>query len=126
MKIINIILALFFALFAAVQYNDPDGFMWIVLYLATAIVSGFAAAGKYNIPVLLSGIMISVIGIFLFMPDFIDWIKGGAYSITTSMKTEEPHIELVREFLGLVIVLAVFVFHYLKAKSILRAGGDIM
>lgn len=126
MKIINIILALLFALFAAVQYNDPDGFMWIVLYLATAIVSGFAAAGKYNMPVLLFGIMVSVIGIGLFLPDFIEWIRGGADSITKNMKTEEPHIELVREFLGLVIVLVVMVFHYLKAKSILKAGGDIM
>ncbi len=126
MKIINLILTLVFALFAAVQYNDPDGFMWIVLYLATAIVSGFAVAGKYNLPVLLFGIMVCVIGIGLFLPDFIDWIKGGADSITKSMKTDEPHIELVREFLGLVIVLGTFVFHYLKAKSILKAGGDIM
>jgi len=126
MKIINLILTLLLGTFAAVQYNDPDGFMWIILYLSAAIVSGFAVAGKYNIPILMIGIMVSVIGLALFIPDFIDWVQEGASSITKTMKTEDPHIELVREFLGLAIVLTVFVFHYFKAKSILKAGGDIM
>ena len=38
-------------------------------------------------------------------------------SITGSMKAETPHIEFMREFLGLFIILAAFVFHYFQAKK---------
>ncbi|MFT5800889.1 MAG: hypothetical protein ACI956_000694, partial [Nonlabens sp.] len=38
MKITNIILGILFAIFAAVQYNDPDSWNWILLYLFVAVV----------------------------------------------------------------------------------------
>lgn len=37
-----------FALFAAVQINDPDPLRWIVIYGLTAVYSGFAGLGKLS------------------------------------------------------------------------------
>ena len=40
----------------------------------------------------------------------------GTPNIASEMKTEEPHIELVREFLGLFICVGVLIFHLLEVK----------
>ncbi|MBL0009092.1 MAG: hypothetical protein IPP25_18460 [Saprospiraceae bacterium] len=50
MKIFNIILAILFLLFAAVQFNDsPDDILfWVLVYAGVGIISAFAAFNKYN------------------------------------------------------------------------------
>ena len=42
MRIVNLALCAFMALFAAVQYNDPDGPFWMVVYAIPAILAGLA------------------------------------------------------------------------------------
>ncbi len=42
MKYLNIVLCAFMVLFAAVQYNDPDAILWIVIYLVAAVCAGVA------------------------------------------------------------------------------------
>ena len=103
MKITNIILSILFVLFAIVQYNDPDPWLWIALYLFMALISGLAAANMYPSWVIRGGMLGCVIGLGMLLPDFIDWLNTGAESITQSMKAEQPHIELTREFFGLLI-----------------------
>jgi hypothetical protein len=39
------------------------------------------------------------------LPGFINWLRMGMPTITGSMKAEEEHIEVVREFLGLFLAL---------------------
>jgi len=119
MKLINILLSLLFLLFAVVQYNDPDPWLWIFLYGYIAAISGFAALGKYNKPIIGVGIAICIAGLGFLLPDFINWFNTGAESIVESMKTEKPHIELTREFLGLGVCLLVLVFHWKKATKLL-------
>ena len=111
MKLFNIFLVILFVLFAVVQYNDPDPWAWIALYTFVAVVSGFAASGRYNRYVLLGGLAICLIWMITLVPDFISWIKMGAPTITGSMKAEEPHIELTREFLGLLVCGAALGYH---------------
>lgn len=103
MRIINIILSILFVLFAIVQYNDPDPWLWILIYLFMALISGLAAANIYPSWVIRGGMLGCVIGLGMLLPDFLDWLNTGAESITQSMKAEQPHIELTREFLGLLI-----------------------
>jgi len=103
MRITNIILAILFTIFAVVQYNDPDPWLWIAIYLFMALLSILAANRMYPSWVLRGGILGCLIGLAILLPDFIDWLSTGAESITQSMKTEQPHIELTREFLGLLI-----------------------
>lgn len=105
MRVINIILALLFALFAAFQYNDPDPWLWITIYAFIALIGIMSAVNFFPKWLIRTAIVGCLIGLGYLLPDFIDWISSGAESITETMKAEKPHIELTREFLGLFICL---------------------
>ena len=117
MKIINVLLTLLFLLFAYFQLNDPDPYIWTAIYLFIAIISAFAVAGKYFKLANFIGIGICLIWMATLVPGVIDWIKEGMPSIAASMKAETPYIEYMREFLGLFIILAAFVFHLYQSKK---------
>ena len=116
MKILNIVLVIIFVLFAAVQYNDPDPYIWIPIYLFPAAVCFYAAKGKYNKTYILIGLIPITLFMLAYIPDFIDWIKMGEPSIVETMKAEKPYVELTREFGGLVICVVVLVFQYFRAR----------
>lgn len=117
MKVTNIVISLLFFLFAYFQYNDPDPWGWIALYSFIAVISAFAAFGKYNRYILWGGIGVIIITTAFLLPDFINWLKMGMPSITSSMKAEEPHIEYTREFLGLVLCLGVLIWQLWRIKK---------
>jgi hypothetical protein len=114
MKFFNFFLAILFLVFAAVQFNDdPDDIVfWVLIYTLVAIVSAFAAFKKYNMWVIVLGIAAVVYELFREFPAFAQWISKGMPSIVDSMEASSPHIEYVREYLGLVICLIVLIFHY--------------
>ena len=118
MKVFNLILAALFTVFAIVQYNDPDPWLWIAIYLFMAVISGMAAFGKYQKMVIGLGLGFCLGYLVLLLPDFVDWLTSGAESIIGSMKAEKPHIELTREFLGLVFCLVTLFFHLRKSYQI--------
>lgn len=118
MKIFNIILAILFALFAYVQINDPDPWLWVLLYGFVAVVSVLAAFRKYFKYAIMGGMAGCVLGIVFLLPDFLDWINMGTPNIAESMKTEKPHIEFVREFLGLAIAFAALLFHSFQERKL--------
>lgn len=95
-----------FLLFAAWQYNDPDPLRWAAMYGYTAVCFGLTALGKQQNWLFIAGLVISGIWMATLLPDFIDWVKMGAPTITGTMKAESPHVELTREFLGLLICCA--------------------
>ena len=117
MKIFNIVLTIIFILFALVQYNDPDPYIWTPIYLFCAWVTGYAAIGKYNKTAILIGSLPIVTYMLSYIPDFIDWFKMGMPSIVETMKADKPYVELTREFGGLVICVAALVFEYFQAKK---------
>ncbi len=117
MKALNIILSLLFILFAYFQYNDPDPWLWIMIYLGVALICGFAAFGKPNPWLILIGLLGLLIYWLLLLPDFISWLGEGMPTITGSMKAESPHIELVREFLGLLILIGVLTWQYFRIRK---------
>ena len=43
MRIVSLIMAVVFVGFASVQFNDPDGLVWIVAYGLSAVFSAYAA-----------------------------------------------------------------------------------
>ena len=108
--------ALLFLLFALVQYNDPDGWLWALAYLNIAVVVVLPPWAYKKAYVMLC---LGLYGLWTlsFMPDFWHWIQLGSPSITGTMKAENPEIELVREFLGLVIGDAVLVYVWLTLKK---------
>lgn len=117
MKIFNYILAALFVTFAVVQYNDPDPWKWIMLYLFVAGISLMAALDKYNKWVILLGLAIFAVEAFRLYPEFQIWVSDGMPSIVDSMKAESPYIEFVREFLGLILCFAVMIFHYVQFRK---------
>ncbi|HUR31695.1 MAG TPA: transmembrane 220 family protein [Saprospiraceae bacterium] len=116
MKIFNLVLAVLFLSFAALQLNDDpnDIWFWVFIYSLVAGISAFAAYNKYNMWVLLFGFGAVIYQMFLRFPAFAQWIDMGMPSIMGEMKATSPHVESSREFLGLVICLIVLIFHSVR------------
>lgn len=110
MRIVAILLAVLFALFAAVQLNDPDPLLWCAAYAAVAVLWALAAVGRYFRPFTAVLALVLTAWLFTLLPDFVDWLLMGTPSIVGSMKAEEPHIELVREFGGLMVAIAALLY----------------
>ena len=122
MKVFNYFFVLVFILFAAVQYNDPDPYLWMPIYLYPAILCYFEADGK-SIKKLFYYIGFIVFGAYATYKLFdangvIDWIKyHDATSITATMKAEKPWVEESREFFGLIIILLVLLINFKRRKG---------
>ena len=49
--------ALLFVVFAGVQYNDPDPFLWIGIYLYVAVANIMAALGRLPYSMVIAGFL---------------------------------------------------------------------
>ena len=122
MKIFNIFFILVFILFAGVQYNDPDPFLWIPIYMYPALLCYLQVKEK---PIIKKAYMAGFVlfGAYAIYKLFdtngiIDWIKyHNASSIAATMKAEVPWVEESREFFGLIIILAVMAINYFRTKK---------
>jgi len=111
MKIFNIVWVVLFIIFAGLQYNDPDPYLWMPIYLYCAWFC-FLAAKKEFYPIgYAAGIAIFTgYAIYKIFDNngLIDWFEyHHAESLVQTMKAEKPWVEEVREFFGLVICIAV-------------------
>ena len=124
MKLFNLIFCILFILFAGLQYNDPDPYVWMPIYLYAAVLCWLAFRQKYFPNAYLLGIAVySVYAVYKFFDEngVWDWItKHHATTITGSMKATEPWIEETREFFGLVILIVVLLIDYVYAKRKLK------
>ena len=122
MKITNGVLAVLFIIFALLQLNDPDPWLWVAIYGAIGILCGATALGRYAPKIILGGILLTIFGIGWYIPHLMDWLENGMNSITTSMKADTPYVELVRESLGLVLVLVTLIWLYWSGKRSSNKG----
>jgi len=74
-----------------------------------------AAFRKYDKWLLYPGMLACTVGLAFLLPDFISWLRSGAPTIVDSMKAEQAHIELTREFLGIGLCLIVLFYHYFRS-----------
>ncbi len=100
---LKLLLALLALLFAYFQLNDPDPWAWVALYVAVAILLAVAAFRSIPRVVSIGGLVVVGVWAIMLLPDFINWVRMGMPTIAASMKAEAPHIELTREFLGLIL-----------------------
>jgi predicted permease len=111
MKAFNYIFCFLFIVFAALQYNDPDPYIWVPIYLYAAVLCYQAAKGKFYPIAYLAGILVYAgYAAFLFFDKtgVLDWMdEHHAESMVQTMKAEKPWIEESREFFGLVILIVV-------------------
>ena len=115
MKVANIVLAILFILFAVVQLNDKDPLRWVVIYGVVAALFGMAYFQYFRRWFILGVAAILLFEFVRLIPDFMDWINMGMPTITGSMKATEPHVELTREFFGLLISLMALGFLYYQS-----------
>lgn len=126
MKIFNIFFCFAFIVFAALQYNDPDPYLWVPIYLYAAALCFQASRNKFYPKAYLIGIAVYAVYALYKVFDangLIDWIQlHHAENIAETMKAEKPWVEESREFFGLVIlivVLAIDLFYARKRKKAL-------
>lgn len=106
MRWISLILSLLFWSFAALQWNDPDPLVWIAVYGLTAVLWLWRWWVMPPWWLTLPFLLLLLVWWLSLLPAFIDWLRLGAPSLLGSMKAESPHIELVREWGGLLLVIA--------------------
>ena len=121
--IINVIFCLSFLVFAYLNFNDPDWYLWVPIYLAVAACCGLAVFGKYY-PTLYLGLIafyaIYAIILFFAKDGVRDWIfKYKKESLVQEMQATKPYIEQTREFFGLLIITGALVINYLAAYNII-------
>jgi hypothetical protein len=103
MKYLFAILALLMALFAAVQYNDPDGPLWMLLYGVPAIWAGIAwlrprlLVGTGSLVLLSACLMAGLVLVVILWPPAEEWWR-------TEVWWES---EASREGMGLMLVAGV-------------------
>jgi hypothetical protein len=121
MKVFNLVFVVLFVLFAALQFNDPDPYLWIPIYLYGSLMCWMCYSGHPSMAALLGGIAAyAVYALFLFFETngVLSWItEHGAEDIAATMHAEKPWIEDAREFFGLAILIIVFTVNYFYFKK---------
>jgi hypothetical protein len=116
MKFFNILFCILFIISAGLQYNDPDPYVWIPIYLFGAFICFKGYNGVfYPHMSLASCLLFAVYGIYLFFDKYgvLTWIdEHQAENIAQSMKAAAPWIEETREFFGLLILIVVLLTNY--------------
>ena len=121
MRILNIVFTILFIIFAGLQYNDPDPFIWIPIYLYAAFLCWRASKGIHHRSLYIIGIALyAIYGLYLFFDKngVLSWASDHASeSLVRTMKAEEPWIEETREFGGLVILIIALSLNLLNSKK---------
>jgi len=104
-KVILLFFALCFAAFAYLNLNDPDPIIWVAAYSITSALFVMAAFDRSQRSVIGAVAAILFIWMCTMAPGMVDWFQLGMPSITGEMKATDIHVEVVREFLGLLIAV---------------------
>jgi hypothetical protein len=116
MKYLNIVLSVLMILFAGVQYNDPDGLLWAVIYLIPAIWAGLVAfrpafvRGTWPLALLGACVAAGLAGVLYYWPKTPEFWRREVWWET----------ETAREGMGMMFAAAVLIVAFLSAW---RAGS---
>ena len=126
MKVFNIIFIILFIVSAALQYNDPDPYVWIPIYLYAALLCYWATRKRYNPALYVVGLAVYTgYAIYLFFnkTGVLNWVKEHqAENIVQTMKATKPWIEETREFFGLLIVIVVLIINMVWLRRSSKAA----
>jgi len=116
-KILQLFFSLLMVVFAYLQLNDPDPFLWVLIYLLVALMLGFSAFGKRNKIVFWGLIGSMLIAMAILSPGLWQWIRyEPAEDLLYGMSPDRMYIEESREFLGLLIAILFLIPVYLDLK----------
>ena len=124
MKLFNITMGSLFVVFALLQYNDPDPYIWIPIYGVAALLSFMNAKGnfdKFSHWGVLTACLIYGVSLVIKENGVLSWMnEHNSESLVESMKATKPWIENAREFGGLLIICltnVINLFGYKKAGA---------
>jgi len=120
MKIFNLTFCVLFILFAALQFNDADPYLWMPIYFVGCVLCWLAFRQKFYPKWYLVGIAIYAIYVaYLFFSEdgMLDWMRDHqAENIAHEMKATKPWIEATREVFGLIILIVVLLVNYFYSR----------
>ena len=119
LSILNSIFCIAFILFAYVNLNDSDSWLWVPIYMIASVCCGLAVFSYfYPIIYLFAICFYLVYAAFLFFAkDGVrDWlVRYKRPSLVESMQATKPYIEKTREFFGLLIISGALAINYFTA-----------
>ncbi|RVT97190.1 hypothetical protein EOD41_19480 [Mucilaginibacter limnophilus] len=120
MKVFNILFIILFVVSAGLQYNDPDPYLWMPIYLYAALLCYLAIKNKYYPLTYFIGFG-GYLGYAIYKVfdrnGVIDWITvHHEESLVQTMKAQKPWIEEAREFFGLLICFIVLLINWIVYK----------
>lgn len=120
MRIVNFLLVIMFLIFAFLQINDPDPVIWILIYGVMAVYCVMAMFEFYPQRFLIATAAIYTLYSLLYAPGVAEWLRQDDRSelFDDLAKMEHPYIEESREFLGLLICVAVLIFYIIRSRKI--------
>lgn len=108
-KILGYLFAVLFIVAAALQYNDPDTLIWVIIWTVAAIFSlGFALNKISFMPLFFSGVM-ALGGFFYSYPEKFEGFEIGTGDI--------KNIEEGREAFGLLIIAMVLLVFAVRSYT---------
>lgn len=103
-RVLYLGLFLLLAVFAGLQVNDPDPWLWISLYgtaAALCVLALFGKAPRWPLVVLWLAYFGVAASVF---PGFLDWLLHHPFGdLVAEMSDHRPYVEESRELLGLLI-----------------------
>ncbi|MES2649076.1 MAG: transmembrane 220 family protein [Bacteroidota bacterium] len=122
MKIFNSIFIILFVLFAVLQYNDPDPYVWIPIYLFAAYLCWCSYRKNYKPQLFQIALVVFILyDLYLFFDKtgVLNWaVQHQSESIVQTMKATKPWIEETREFFGLLIVIIVLIINMIYLRKL--------
>lgn len=119
LRVLNIVLTLWFLLSAAVQFNDPDALRWIAIYGATALIAGLAVFMRFYVPLIVVTLAVCLAWSLYLMPSVLQlFLHHEPSQLLNGMSPDRPYVEEARESLGLLIAAAALI--YLLALAVKR------
>jgi len=110
-KIFNVVFAVLFLICAGLQWNDPDPYLWMPLYLLSVLSCVYAfkdiSAKRLN---MVNIAVYSPYALYNFVVEdgVLSWATAHNFdSLTQSMMASTPWIENTREFGGLITMIVV-------------------
>lgn len=115
---LNLFLSVIFILFALVQLNDPDPYVWFTIYILVAV----ALIASIFVRLPMWAIYIAFAGMVLYAgfhaSYFLEWLySDNPGELFGEMSEERYYLEGTREFLGLLIALAAFVYLAIQNRN---------
>ncbi len=119
MRFVHIFLALMFISFGALQINDPDPLLWILIYLNMVVLCVMASLKRYyKLWIGITAALYLIYAMFL-IPGTLEWFHSPDRSLLFDdlAKMQFPYIEETRECLGLAICLVVLGFQFIVSRK---------